>query len=205
MANLRTALDGLVQEGEDYVIEAPEQWSQGRTLYGGMTAALCYEAAKRTHADLPPLRSAQFTFVGPAAGRLRLRADLLRRGRSSAIVSADCRNEEGLAARSMFVFGAARESQTARALAPWPSMPPPAACEPFHRTSKPLKGFVSNFEMRLAAGARPFQQDARPEFHVWIRLLDDEGVDPVSALWRLRTACRPRPWLICRGPPPSAR
>lgn len=37
-------LDDLRASSDGYVIEAPAAWSQGRTLYGGMTAALCLEA-----------------------------------------------------------------------------------------------------------------------------------------------------------------
>ncbi|MEK7264701.1 MAG: acyl-CoA thioesterase domain-containing protein, partial [Pseudomonadota bacterium] len=47
-----------------------ENWLQGRTIYGGMTAALCLEGALRTFPDLPPLRSAQISFVGPAEGEV---------------------------------------------------------------------------------------------------------------------------------------
>ncbi len=59
MSALRQTVDSLVQEGDSYVIEAPEEWAQGRTLYGGMTAALSYAAAQRAHSDLRLLRSAQ--------------------------------------------------------------------------------------------------------------------------------------------------
>ena len=50
-------------------IDIPADWAQGRTAYGGLTAALCVEAAALVSSDLPPLRSAQFAFIGPAAGR----------------------------------------------------------------------------------------------------------------------------------------
>ncbi|MBO9557360.1 MAG: thioesterase family protein, partial [Caulobacter sp.] len=37
-----------------------DDWRQGRTTYGGLSAALCVETAQRTFPDAPPLRSAQF-------------------------------------------------------------------------------------------------------------------------------------------------
>lgn len=176
MSSFRQTVESLVQEGDEFVIDAPEQWAQGRTLYGGMTAALCYSSALRAHDDPGPLRSAQFTFVGPSAGRLRLRPALLRRGRSSVIVSVDCHSEDGLAARSIFAFGAARESLVAHDFTPALAAPPPEACEPFHKTAKPLPGFLANYEYRLAAGARLFEPDKRPEFAIWTRFRDpDEG------------------------------
>lgn len=180
--SLRQAVERLVAEGDEFAIEAPEQWVQGRTLYGGMTAALSYEAAKRAHGELGPLRSAHFTFVGPASGKLRFRSELLRKGRSSAIVSTDCRSEEGLAARSIFVFGGIRESVITHDFSARPSVPPPDACEQFHNSKKPVRGFVENFELRIAAGSRMFQPPEKPEFAVWVRLREEDGADPMTAL-----------------------
>ena len=54
--------------GDEYTIDLPADWLQGRTAYGGLSASLCLEAALRAHIDLPPLRSAQFCFIGPATG-----------------------------------------------------------------------------------------------------------------------------------------
>ena len=63
-----------------------EDWLQGRTLFGGLSAALAVEASERAFPDLPPLRSAQFAFAGPAEGELRLEPKMLRRGRSAAFL-----------------------------------------------------------------------------------------------------------------------
>src|SRR5690606_6594214 len=89
MSSLRAVVEQLTPEADGFAIDAPEDWGQGRTLYGGMTAALAYEAVKRAHGELAPLRSAQFSFIGPATGRLRFTSTLLRRGRSSTIIAAD--------------------------------------------------------------------------------------------------------------------
>jgi acyl-CoA thioesterase len=182
MATLDQNIAALAPEGDDFVIDAPEDWAQGRTLYGGMTAALSWGAIGRAQGDLGPLRSAQFSFVGPATGRLRFTASVLRRGRSSAVADVDCRNADGLAARSMFVFGAARESRVAHDFTPRMDVPAPDRCAPFHTSTKPLPGFLGRYEYRLAAGARLFETDKRPEFAVWVRLRDGPADDRVAAL-----------------------
>jgi acyl-CoA thioesterase len=219
VSNLDQVLASLVQEGEDYLIEAPEAWSQGRTLYGGMTAALSYSAVRRACGDLPPLRTAQFSFIGPATGQLRFRPVLLRRGRSAGIAAADCRNEDGITARAMFVFGEARASEVAHDFTPRLDVPPPEQCEPFHRTSKPLQGFLARFEFRFAAGARLFEREKRPEFAVWTRFRDGATADPVASLFALADALpcaamanfpRPAPlstmtWSVDIHRPPTAQ
>lgn len=47
MSHLGDAVGRLERGARDPRIEAPEDWSQGRTLFGGMTAALCYQALER--------------------------------------------------------------------------------------------------------------------------------------------------------------
>ena len=186
MVTLAQLTNALAEEGGECRIEAPANWSQGRTLYGGMTAALCFEAAKRLTDDLPPLRSAQFTFIGPASGLLRLRPLLLRRGRNSAMVEVDCRTDEGNAARASFAFAAARESRVEHELTPAPAVPVPDECEPFLvGDAEPPKSFIANFELRLAAGARTYTPGAAPHFTVWVRHRDATGVDPTTALLAL--------------------
>lgn len=183
MSSLSAALEPLMQQGDAFVIDAPAAWAQGRTLYGGMTAALAYEAVRRTHTELPPLRAAQFTFVGPASGHLRFSATLLRRGRSSTIIASECVNEGGVVARSVFAFGAVRESRVAHNFMPLPPVPSPADCPPFRKSAPSQRGFWDNFETRLASGARLLEQTApRPEFAVWTRFLDVGGADATTAL-----------------------
>ena len=63
-----TELLGSLNRGAEGRIDAtiPETWMQGRTTYGGLTAALCLEGAIALVEDLP-VRSAQVAFVGPVA------------------------------------------------------------------------------------------------------------------------------------------
>lgn len=184
MSSFHAVIETLAPADEGFEIDAPEEWGQGRTLYGGMTAALAYEATRRAHGDLGPLRSAQFTFIGPAAGRLRFQSTLLRRGRSSAIVGAECYSEGAHAARATFVFGGARESKIAHDFLPLPNVSPPQECERFEKWISPnARGFFLNYERRIAAGSRLLEPDApRPEFSVWTRFLDAGPADPIAAL-----------------------
>jgi acyl-CoA thioesterase len=188
LTSFQEVIAGLAETDGAYVIDASEEWAQGRTLFGGMTGALVHGAATRAFPDLPPLRSMQVMFVGPATGRLSIRPALLRRGRSTALISADCWSEEGLAARATFAFGAPRESEVTHDLVRRFDVAAAEECEPFHRSSKPLRGYLAKFELRLAAGSRLFQPDRRPEFAIWVRFRDGGGDDPVTSLIALADA-----------------
>ena len=200
MAKLLTLIESLTEADGVYQTEAPSDWSQGRTLYGGVTAALCAAAARRVFADAAPLRSAQFAFIGPASGRLSFRPQILRQGRSSTFVGVDCVSESGLAARATFAYGGARESQVVHAFGETPSTPLPEDCAPFFADRTPPASFFGNFEMRQADGARPFTAGAEPWFTLWVRHLDDEGVDPVIALLALADSTPPAATVSFPGP-----
>lgn len=198
--SLKAALDGLAEDGGAFAIEAPDGWTQGRTLYGGMTAALCAQAALRRFGELPPLRSAQFAFTGAAAGRLRFEPQMVRQGRSSAFVAVDGSAEGGPVARAMFAYGAERQSQVAHDTAPAPDAPRPEDCPPFFEA--PRGGFFQNFEMRLAAGKRPLSGGEAPRFSVWARHLDDAGVDPIVSLLAMADSLPPAAMVVFPAPAP---
>lgn len=197
MPSLSTAIASLVTDGATSRIDAPVAWAQGRTLYGGMTAALCFEATRRFSPSPAPLRSAQFLFTGPATGALTITATALRSGRSTSIIAADCATEGGLAARASFVFGSARTSRIADLAPPAPEVPAPLDCR---RLMARTGGFHDNFEMRLAAGSALIS-GGDPGFTVWVRFVEDPASDPVTALLALADALPPA--AMARFPEPA--
>src|SRR5271165_3551282 len=100
MHSFSRLLQDISRSGDEFTTTVPDDWLQGRTLYGGLSAALCVEAAARTFSELPPLRSAQFSFVGPASGAVRLVPSILRKGKSTVFVAVDLIGEAGLATRA---------------------------------------------------------------------------------------------------------
>jgi hypothetical protein len=81
MMDFATLIASIAQDSVACRIAIPEDWQQGRTTYGGLAAAICVESARRHFPGLPPLRSAQFSFIGPATGTLTARPQMLRKGK----------------------------------------------------------------------------------------------------------------------------
>ncbi|UUR08867.1 acyl-CoA thioesterase [Sphingomonas glaciei] len=175
--------------GDPLTLEAPPSWSQGRTLYGGMTAALGWAAAAHTVPDLPPLRSVQAAFVGPAAGRLTLQPTVLRRGKSATTVGVDVHGEAGLAARLTFFCGAARPSKVMHERAIAPAAPAP---DDLPAVLKAGQGptFATNYDIRHVSGGLPFS-GGEPEFVMWARMRDADGADPLVSLIALADVLPP--------------
>lgn len=154
-----------------FAAQVTDDWKQGRTTYGGLSAALCVEAAQRTFPEAPPLRSAQFAFVGPAAGALSITVRPLRQGKSTLFVAVDLLGEQGVATHGVLTFGAARASAVAYGEVTCPTVAPPEACEFFFPGGGGGPTFASQFEVRMAGGARPLS-GAAPEYLLWIRHRD---------------------------------
>ncbi len=167
-------MNSAVFTDERFAVTIPDGWMQGRTTYGGLSAALCLEASLRAFPDLPPLRSALISFVGPAGGAVEARAQVLRRGKSVTFVESDLLGERGLATRCAFVFGVGRPSEFSRTFTPFPEMPPPEDCEPL---IPPGLGppFAQHFETGLAKGARPFTGSDEFDHFVWVRHRDKDA------------------------------
>ena len=77
MTEFTELLEGFQRDDDAWTVTVSDDWLQGRTVYGGLGAALCLEATQRSIPDLPPLRSAQVSFAGPATGRLRIHLRVL--------------------------------------------------------------------------------------------------------------------------------
>lgn len=199
MPSFRDVIAALEATGGAYEIDAPETWRQGRTLYGGITAALCAAAARRAHPDLPPLRSAQIALIGPASGRLRIETAILRQGRSSTVVGVDATGDSGIAARVIFTYAAARESAVRQDAPRAPDVPGPDACGNYFSGFSP--GFAGNFDARLAAGTRPLA-GGEPSMAIWVKHREDGGDDVELSLLALADVPPPAAFITFPQPAP---
>ena len=189
-----TELLSSLHRKSDHSIDAhvPESWMQGRTTYGGLTAALSFQGALGLVDDIP-IRSAQVAFVGPVGGDIRIKPTLLRRGKNTAFVSVDVVAETGVAAQSIFAFGAQRESTLHFDDMPMPAARPPEEIEPFFDKGRPRPGFTQNFDMLMASGGRPISGSSEKSIGLWMRHLDPDAPQDATAVLAIGDA-----------PPPAA-
>ncbi len=196
------ALLSSIAQGDGCIaLSAGDGWRQGRTLYGGLSAALCVEAAARVFNGLPALRSAQFAFVGPASGNVSVRPALLRQGKSTAFISADLHGDASLATRAMLCFAAPRASALAHSAMPAPQVPSPADCRNFFAPGA-RPAFARQFEARRAGGALPCSASATPEILLWIRHAGGYAAADATALVALADVAPPAAMVMFTAPAP---
>jgi acyl-CoA thioesterase len=176
--------------------EIPDDWLQGRTAYGGLSAALALDCAMRSHGDLPPLRSAQVAFVGPLSGAVRVTAQVLRRGRNAAFVQADVASAAGLGLRCTFVFMRALESAIEHDRAA------PAPCAAPQAEDIVLRGVPAiPFTERFETIDRPLD-DGATGWRRWVRLAERGALSPAVEMLAIGDALPPAAMRLMMGPAP---
>ncbi len=111
---MRTGLTKLLEtaalsQGE-LAVDVTDDWMQGRSVFGGLQAALALRAM-RTLVPSAPLRTLQGTFFAPVAGGpVRATARVLREGKSATHVEGRIVEGDSTLALVIAVFGTARTS-----------------------------------------------------------------------------------------------
>lgn len=188
-------LDATAATPSGLTATIPEDWMQGRTSYGGLSAALALVAARRIGGDMPPLRSATVNFIGPLAGEVEVCARILRRGRNATWIDAEVSGEGGIGLTAAFVFMGPVDSQLHLNEASVPEgLIAPEDALPLNPGSG--TGFHHHFERRYAL---PRAAEARPEIAWWVRLREREGLDPMVLLLLTADALPPGVMPLMNG------
>jgi len=176
MISLKNILDSAVPTETGFNAAIPETWLQGRTAYGGLSSALALNAAQRCEPDLPPLRSAQVSFIGPLAGAVTVTATKLRRGRTAAFIQADVASEAGLGLRATFVFMSDQPSRIDYDAGVSVDRKPPASGEKLY--TGPEEFFTGNFNFLDLKDPALGEADLLR----WARMREHDALDPMVHL-----------------------
>lgn len=160
--HLYTLLQQRKVEGPIVTVDLPEDWGQGRTVFGGLLAALAVQAMRDVAGAHWPadvsLRALQTNFVGPlSVGTAHVEVHALREGKNVRQVKAVLRQGGETAAVFVGVFGSPRESSLPELMPERPAVAksvdelPPL---PFLPGITPI--FTQHVEFRWAQGTPPF-------------------------------------------------
>ncbi|GAA6137172.1 thioesterase family protein [Arenicella sp. 4NH20-0111] len=174
-------LDSLTKVADEtWAVNITDNWLQGRTTYGGLSAALCLRSVVNEHKQLPPLRSAQINFIGPVAGDVKVTTKIMRQGRSVTYISAEMYGEKGLATHAVFCFGATRESRLDGQFTSQPSVPSVEESTNFFSEGFG-PSFAQNYDCKLSQGGHPISGSEHSEHFIWVRH-KDKGASDMAAL-----------------------
>ena len=142
-------------------LDVPEDWLQGRTLFGGLQAVVGLAAMRTLAPAQAPLRSLQVTFLAPVpGGPVHAVAKILRSGKSTTHVEARIVEGGNTLALMVGIFGLPRQS--AVSLRPeQPAVPPTTSVElPWMPGVTP--NFTQHFRAKWLVGSPPWTGSTSP-------------------------------------------
>ncbi|MCG7518422.1 thioesterase family protein [Ruegeria sp. Ofav3-42] len=198
---LSQTLDSIDRVDGDLNYPLPPNWMQGRTGFGGFTAALLLHAARAQQPDLPPLRSAMINFTAPVTEGPSVSAEVLRRGRNVTTLLSRARVGGTTGAVGTFTFGAPQQSKIAvecpAKTAPAPEDTP--SYLPQGLTKAPIP-FLDNFELQLIEGQLPFAGSDKGYNRVWARHRDPKMWNRLEGLIALADVLPPMVFPLLKAP-----
>lgn len=159
-------------------VRVPAGWGQGRAIFGGLMAAMVFEAMRARLGHDRPVRSLAITFVAPASADtpIRLEVEVLRQGTGVSTLLGRAVQQGQVVTLVQGSFGAARSSAVSVLPLPAPQMP---ALEESAAALPHIPGvtpeFMKNLELRWAIGGLPFSGNDSRVMGGWVRLRDVQG------------------------------
>jgi len=151
-------------------LDVPGDWLQGRTVFGGLQAAIVLRAMRSLVPDVP-LRTLQGTFLAPVPeGTVTATARVLRTGRSATHVDARIVDGETPLALLVGVFGATRASSVT--VQPRQAAVPAGKPIEFRYIPNVIPAFTQHFSARWLRGLPPYCGDTQVDHVLEIGMRD---------------------------------
>ena len=160
----------------------PALWAQGRASFGGLMAALVYEAMRAQVPQGRPVRSLAITFVGPAEPDVPVsfQVEVLREGKAVSQVLGRAVQNGQVVTLVQGSFGAARTSAISVTAAAAPQIKPVEECQELPYVRNVTPEFTRFLAMRWGIGGMPFTNNPSREMGGWVRLRDEREAQAVD-------------------------
>ncbi|MBT0587253.1 acyl-CoA thioesterase [Alteromonas oceanisediminis] len=152
-------------------LSVSDQWAQGRTLFGGLSAGLAYVVCKPLVDDDRVLRSLTVNFVGPLMYDVpfQIKAVRLRSGKNVSQLSVQIVQQDNVSLIAQVCFGVARTSAVKVENTDTHGMPQPTKAKFIPQIPKITPRFLRNFDLSIQAGGVPFLNSKDAHYHGWMR------------------------------------
>jgi acyl-CoA thioesterase len=194
----------LKTDGPGFVTEIPQDWTQGRTTFGGLLAAVAIRGLQ-TASQGRPLRSFLMDCVSPTVpGELNVQVEVLRVGRSLLHTRATLSQAGETRALLLGTFGHPRDSKLRQddVSAPKSDLPPDQLVRlPYIEGAMPA--YTQHFDYRWTSQHGLFSGAPEGKLSGFVRALDADRVD--SAVIAALIDSFPPPVLTqLRAPAPAS-
>lgn len=162
----------------------PDDWMQGRTVFGGMAAAIVLKSMRGHVPQERKVRSLLFSFVGPLFSKpFIVRTRLLRSGKSVTTIESRLIQGDNICCTAVGSFGEDRNSKIQIKPIECPEMQAPSKGFELPYIEGLTPAFTRHFDYRWAIGELPFSGKGGKEIGGWIN-------------FREETTCLTEEWLV---------
>ncbi len=159
-----------------------ESWSQGRSAFGGLSAAFAITAMNKRVDAQTPLRSLMVSFIAPIPpGEVQVETHIQRQGKNVTQLSASVFSQGQLCLQAMGVYGRGRPATASPPTDQFNPLPREQGIA-FEDHARRLPSFLSYFEGCWAGGGLPFSGRKETTLDLWARHLDDLAQFPAEQI-----------------------
>jgi acyl-CoA thioesterase II len=190
----------------EVLINIPEEWSQGRTVFGGLSAAMLYSAAKEYVEEDRPLRSMTTNFVGPLLFDVpfQIHVEIVREGKNVSQVLARVIQDDKSCVLTQFCFAKARQSKTAVKNNDQHNMAVTKKANFIPNIPKITPKFLRHYELSIDDGGLPFTGKKSSHYYGWMRFKKSPQTINVAHIISMIDAWPPTLIQQLRWPAPAS-
>ena len=173
--HIDTLLNSVKQQAKaqygNIILSIDNEWTQGRTLYGGISASLVYQAMREAVDTEKVMRSLSTNFIGPieADNEFNIIVEVLREGKNVTQVVGRLLQGNKVAVMCQASFGIARQSTVLVPHNLQHKMDYPQNPDYTPQIPKVTPEFLRHFDLAKAKGGLPFTGEKDSEVHGWMR------------------------------------
>lgn len=184
----------------------PKDWSQGRTVYGGLSAAMVFAAIQEQVSDDRVMRSFNCNFVGPlnAEQPFKITVEVLREGKNASQVLARAIQDDKTAVLCQACFGVERDSKVAVLNNDTHGMTLPKKPKFIPQIPKVTPKFLRHFDLAMDDGGWPFTGSKQSHVHGWMRYKETPAAITDAHLIGMIDAWPPTVLQMLRWPAPAS-
>lgn len=187
-------------------LQLSDQWAQGRTVFGGISAALCYLACKPLVSDDRVLRSYSVNFVGPLTFDVpfQIEAKMLRSGKNVSQLSINIVQEGKFCVSALACFGVGRESKVQVNNHEQHGLEAPKKAKFIPQIPKITPRFLRHFDLAINEGGVPFMKGKLSHYYGWMRFKKPPAELTDVHLITMIDAWPPTLLQMFKGPAPAS-
>ncbi|GAA0857272.1 thioesterase family protein [Aliiglaciecola litoralis] len=183
-----------------------KEWAQGRTAFGGVSAAMVYAAIKQQVSNDRVMRSFNCNFVGPLQvdSPFTIEIDILRQGKNVTQVIAKAIQNQQVALLCQSCFGVGRESKIVVENDDNHQMTIPKKAKFIPQIPKITPKFLRHFDLSIVEGALPFTGSKIDKIDGWMRFKQPPAQMQDAHLIALIDAWPPTVLQLLKWPAPAS-